>query len=1335
MDPPSIQPSGTRATTHYVGSLSTFSTIQAAVDAANPGDTIIVSNATFTESVTVTKSNLHLKGNSSELCRIFVNHMGTDYLTDFSACVNITAVNVEVTGFNLTPNGEFTNGVDVRAGPQSNTYIHNNSVHSLAITSFAIHAFQTSNLTIENNVIVTDASQSYGICLSDNNNDVIIRSNHVTTKSDVGLGICLVTTRSNNISYNTVRTIGSGSNGILTYNSSSNEIVENDLDTTGLWADGVSIVNGTGPHQILNNSITTSGEGGEQIFVQNAHYNTIVGNDLKGLGEGGCGIYFNSSGWNSIQRNTIDSLGVSAHSIFFDWNFHTPGPLGNNSIVGNRINVNTNYCYGIFLGKENDTDVIRNNITTIGTISIGIGNFFCSRVLIEDNAIDSTGLSSGGIGFWSSKDGTIVKNTIHTNGYQAMGIYLGENSPGFKVKDNSITTVNTESHGIYLNGSSNGNVITRNTVTTWGLTAHCLFTRDKSYRNIVEGCTFITKSFFAVGIVSTNSEMIVFNSTADSLYSYDLYTTSNGHITVVNCSFDSLSTVYEGGGTILVKNFLDIEVYFNDGTTPMEGADVEVKDGLADVYTTVNYGGVDPKTNSLGRIKTLTAAHRYYDHSDTPSYNVTNIRVKKTLDVTWEGTRSDVDMSTNREEVFVADDIELPDVPTNLTVRRIGTSNSLNISFDHAKDATIYSVYTNSSGEWSLLTNITFPLNWTIDIDLQDEMWYHYKVRSVDDFGLDSAFTPLQGVYLADITPPMEPMGLKAAPIVGADKIQIDWDLNQDDTSLYRLYWVEPDLGVWEHLADIDHLNRTYVQSSEKLVNGTSYRFRIMALDKVGLQSGYSDEASCVHRDYLAPDPPGDVVAETLSRSSILLKWSPSAANDLVGYQVYINGSSIDDGNETAPVLIDIVSKTDLSYNFSGLEPNTTYQFALKAFDEANNTSEFSLNAANRTLPPDPPGAEEWISIDSPQSGDRFTAGENITISGSSSGLEGKQVQVNLGDQVLYSDIGGGGVWSVVIPAPDTPGVYDIIARVGNVDHTIQINITSTSADDDIVDDDVVDDDDDTKRGGSLGILILVAAILLFLIIIIIVVVIVRKRRGEGETSYGIDDDDVSTVDAEEGDADLFVKKDAKKIRERSLKKGELDIEEIDLPSFEEEIPDAETLIGAGEDPYHDLITDGEMEGDVPKEEKPLLALPPAQIFTADFADLPRIDEIFIMTTTGMLLRHFSHEGASSIDEDILSSMITVVQGFVSDSFDKKKKATLKEMRLGEFNILIVQGKYLSVVILSSEEDLKPLEGPTKEMMKDLETINEEILKDWDGNQDAIIGIEKCIDKMVHSGY
>lgn len=307
-------------------------------------------------------------------------------------------------------------------------------------------------------------------------------------------------------------------------------------------------------------------------------------------------------------------------------------------------------------------------------------------------------------------------------------------------------------------------------------------------------------------------------------------------------------------------------------------------------------------------------------------------------------------------------------------------------------------------------------------------------------------------------------------------------------------------------------------------------------------------------------------------------------------------------------------------------------------------------------------------------------------------------------------------------------------------------------------------DDDDEPKSSNVWVFIVVAILVLVVVIVIIILLVLKRSKKDDEKTApeqpakpksqpqaqqqpAYPDEPVDTailemagqmatpdaLDAEVATADIF---DAKKFGKYAAT-GSLDgpdgpktrvdgwdIGEDGLPETAEpeEIQAEEDLL---DNPYEELINDP-LEG--------RLALPPAQIFEADFTNMPQVDEIFVMTTNGLLIEHFSYKRTSMVDEDILASMLTVIQNFVKDSF-KGGKAAIKEMRLGNFNILIVKGEFLDVVAISPQEKLLVLEKPLKSMLDELETMNRTTLENWDGNKDSIEGVYEFVNKLVHEGY
>jgi hypothetical protein len=204
-------------------------------------------------------------------------------------------------------------------------------------------------------------------------------------------------------------------------------------------------------------------------------------------------------------------------------------------------------------------------------------------------------------------------------------------------------------------------------------------------------------------------------------------------------------------------------------------------------------------------------------------------------------------------------------------------------------------------------------------------------------------------IFIAlDITAPPIPSNLSAIPIPGGDAINISWTSNEDnnDTQYYEIHYKDKLNIQWVHLANIPHPTDQFIFSNKSLINGSKIEFMIRAWDKISLPSEFSEPVTVIHRDYLAPNAPTKLSADTVSESIIELNWEESPDNDVLGYRVFMDPSR--DGPNSS---YSFIAELEINkYVVKALLENTTYYFLILAFDEANNTSPFSNIAANKTF-------------------------------------------------------------------------------------------------------------------------------------------------------------------------------------------------------------------------------------------------------------------------------------------------------------------------------------------------------------------------------------------------
>jgi serine/threonine protein kinase/chitodextrinase len=238
----------------------------------------------------------------------------------------------------------------------------------------------------------------------------------------------------------------------------------------------------------------------------------------------------------------------------------------------------------------------------------------------------------------------------------------------------------------------------------------------------------------------------------------------------------------------------------------------------------------------------------------------------------------------------------------------------------------------------------TFTPGFT-DSGLMPQTKHHYAVAAFDAAGnISPNSTPVSATTLTepDVSPPTIPTNLHATG-KSVTSIVLAWTVSHDNVGVagYEVY------RDGKLVANVPQPGFTDVG----LAAASTHTYTVRAYDTSNNASADSDGATVTTLtapDTTPPSTPGQVDAQATSSTTIDVHWAPSTDNvGVTKYQVYRDGA-----------LVAEVAGT--SFTDQGLNPSTSYDYAVRALDAAGNpsgmsgTASASTPAAPTTPPPTP---------------------------------------------------------------------------------------------------------------------------------------------------------------------------------------------------------------------------------------------------------------------------------------------------------------------------------------------------------------------------------------------
>jgi parallel beta-helix repeat protein len=321
-----------------------YPSIQAAVDSASDGDTIIVKDGSYSENLDVSKQ-LTIRSEN-----------GVESTTVTAADINdhvfyVTSENVVIDGFTITgATGEDLSEADVELRGRAGIFIGDGGGKSTISSNvlhdnyYGIKLVSSSENTIESNTVYSSLYEGIYLYTSSNSNS--IRKNTAYSNGGHGGIFLWMSCKDNTITENTC--YSNPDHGIKIHEDSDNTLIENNLCYDN---GGTNIFIGFSDNNIIRNNRAVSGPS-LGIILRVANNNLVENNNASYNGETGIAVDFGN--FDNTFRDNICSYNNIGMSLRLSSN--------NNLVTSN--NCNHNKFVGLHILSSRDNTITSNDLSS-----------------------------------------------------------------------------------------------------------------------------------------------------------------------------------------------------------------------------------------------------------------------------------------------------------------------------------------------------------------------------------------------------------------------------------------------------------------------------------------------------------------------------------------------------------------------------------------------------------------------------------------------------------------------------------------------------------------------------------------------------------------------------------------------------------------------------------------------------------------------------------------------------------------------------------------------------------------------------------------------------------
>jgi parallel beta-helix repeat protein len=225
---------------------------------------------------------------------------------------------------------------------------------------------------------------------------------------------------------------------------------------------------------------------------------------------------------------------------------------------------------------------------------------------------------------------------------------------------------------------------------------------------------------------------------------------------------------------------------------------------------------------------------------------------------------------------------------------------------------------------------------------------YYFRITAVDQNLNESGYSnEVSATPATANVPPAAPQNLAAT--AGDRQITLTWTANSEaDFLRYRIYGgtsPNPTAIVDSVAGSANTPTGTASKTLTGLSNGTTYFYRLTAVDLALNASGFSNEVSATPSATDLPPAPPQNLAATAGVAQITLSWNASTETDFLRYRIY-GGTN---PNPTAKI-DSVEGANNTATTLTNLTVGATYYFRVTAVDQALHASGFSNTVTAKPL-------------------------------------------------------------------------------------------------------------------------------------------------------------------------------------------------------------------------------------------------------------------------------------------------------------------------------------------------------------------------------------------------